>query len=78
MKYGATIKLLMEWIPNKLQCWLNDSLPTEMTYVTGVWRGMPVIDIHLTADNAENLMAIRAAFNAMIEAKGYGPDANKK
>lgn len=61
------------WVPQILQEWLSGSLPVDLTVKAGKWRGVRVLVVTIEADSAENLEAKRRAFNAMIEAKGYGP-----
>lgn len=78
MKYKSQIQLITGWVPQILQEWLSGSLPVDMTVKAGKWRGVRVLVVTIEADSAENLEAKRRAFNAMIEARGYGPDANKK
>lgn len=36
-----------------------------------------MVRVEIKASTREDLEAKRKAFNAMIEAQGYGPDANK-
>lgn len=40
----------------------------------GEWQGCSVICISIAANDAQDLWLKRAAFNAMIEAQGYGLD----
>lgn len=73
MKYKSQIQLMTGWVPQILQEWLGGSLPVDLTVKAGKWRGVRVLVVTIEADSAENLEAKRRAFNAMIEAKGYGP-----
>lgn len=73
MKYKSQIQLMTGWVPQILQEWLSGSLPVDLTVKAGKWRGVRVLVVTIEADSAENLEAKRRAFNAMIEAKGYGP-----
>ncbi|MCM1380130.1 MAG: hypothetical protein NC044_08650 [Prevotella sp.] len=73
MKYKSEIQLITRWVPQILQEWLSGSLPVDLTLRAGKWRGMRVLVVTIEADSAESLEAKRRAFNAMIEAKGYGP-----
>lgn len=40
-------------------------------------HGAKMVRVEIKASTREDLEAKRKAFNAMIEAQGYGPDANK-
>lgn len=78
MKYRSQIQLITGWVPQILHEWINESLPVDLTVKAGKWHGARVLIVTIEANSAENLEAKRWAFNAMIEAKGYGPGANKK
>ena len=78
MKYKSQIQLITGWVPKILQEWINESLPVDLTVKAGKWHGARVLIVSIEANSAEDLEAKRRAFNAMIEAKGYGPGANKK
>lgn len=79
MSYGTQIKLMTSWIPQPLQNWLINSLPViDLMAWYGEWRGFSVICISIDANDAQDLWLKREALNAMIEAQGYGPGANKK
>lgn len=78
MKYKSQLQLITGWVPQILQEWLNDSLPVDLTVKAGKWRGVRVLVVTIEANTPEDLETKRRAFNAMIEAKGYGPDANKQ
>lgn len=72
MRYKATIQLITGWVPQILQEWLNEGLPVDITVKAGKWRGARVLNVKIEANTLEDLEAKRRAFNAMIEAKGYG------
>lgn len=78
MKYEATITLMAEYVPRLLNEWLAESLPVDLTVKAGRWKGLRVIKVTIEAQTPDDLMAKSKAFNAMIEAKGYGPRANQK
>ncbi len=78
MKHKSQIQLITGWVPQILQEWITESLPVDLTVKAGKWRGVRVLLVTIEANTAEDLEAKRRAFNAMIEAKGYGPGANKK
>lgn len=73
MKYKSQIQLMTGWMPQILQEWLSESLPVDLTVKAGKWHGARVLVVTIEANTAEDLEAKRRAFNAMIEAKGYGP-----
>lgn len=73
MKYKR--QLITGWVPRILQEWLNESLPVDdLTVKAGKWRRARVLVVTIEASTAEDLEAKRRAFNALIEAKGYGPE----
>ena len=78
MKYKSQIQLITGWVPQILQEWLNENLPVDLTIKAEKWHGARVLVVTIEANTAEDIEAKRRAFNAMIEAKGYGPEANKK
>ncbi len=78
MKVEKTITLMADWVPLLLNDWLSGNLPVDLSVLPGRWNGFRVIKVTIEAQTFENLMAKIRAFNAMIEAKGYGPRANKK
>lgn len=78
MKYKSQMQLITGWVPQILQEWLNESLPVDLTVKAGKWRRARVLVVTIEANTAEDMEAKRRAFYAMIEAKGYGPEANKK
>lgn len=73
MKYKTQIQLITGWVPQILQEWIKENLPVDLTVKAGKWHGARVLVVTIEANTAENLEAKRRAFNAMIEAKGYGP-----
>lgn len=78
MKYKSQIQLITGWVPQILQEWINESLPVDLTVKAGKWHGARVLIVSIEANSAEDLEAKRRAFNAMIEAQGYGPGTYKK
>lgn len=78
MMYKAKFHIMAGWVPQLLRDWLEESLPVDLTVKPGRWKGVRTIVVTIEATDAESLHAKREAFNAMIEAKGYGPEANKK
>lgn len=78
MKVEKTITLMAEYVPQLLNDWLTGNLPVDLSVLPGRWKGLRVIRVTIEAQTPEDLMAKSKAFNAMIEAQGYGPDANKK
>lgn len=54
---------------------MQENMPVDLRVLPGRWKGFRVT---IEAQNMENLRAKIQAFNAMIEAQGYGPDANKQ
>lgn len=78
MSYRTEIQLIAKWVPAILNEWLAEDMPLDLAVRPGRWKGMRTLVVMIEAETAENLEAIRQAFNTMIEAKGYGPGANKK
>ena len=78
MKVEKTLTLTAEYVPQLLNDWLAGSLPVDLSVLPGRWKGFRVIRVTIEAQTTENLTAKIRAFNAMIEAQGYGPGANKK
>lgn len=78
MKVEKTITLMSHWVPLLLNDWLSENLPVDISVLPGQWNGFRVIKVTIEAQTIENLRAKIRAFNAMIEAQGYGPGANKK
>lgn len=78
MKVEKTITLMADWVPLLLSDWLSGNLPVDLSVLPGRWNGFRVVKVTIEAQTFENIMAKIRAFNAMIEAKGYGPGANKK
>lgn len=44
----------------------------DLIVKAGKWHGARVLNVIITGSTPENVEAKRRAFNAMIEAKGYG------
>lgn len=78
MKVEKTITLMADWVPLLLNDWLSGNIPVDLSVMPGRWNGFRVIKVTIEAQTFENLRAKIRAFNVMIEAKGYGPRANKK
>lgn len=78
MKVEKTITLMADWVPLLLNDWLSENLPVDLSVLPGRWHGFRVIKVTIEAQTFENLITKIRAFNAMIEAKGYGPRANKQ
>ncbi|MCM1220899.1 MAG: hypothetical protein NC548_41075 [Lachnospiraceae bacterium] len=74
LKYSSTFELIPWWVPEVLQTWLEEGWACDLT----VSRKNHRVQVTITASTSEDLAAKREAFNKMIEAKGYGPEANKK
>ena len=72
MTYKAQIQLIAGWVPQLLRDWLEENLPVDLTVKAGKWHGARVLVVTIEAGTTESLEAKRRAFNAMIEAKGYG------
>lgn len=72
MTYKAQIQLIAGWVPQLLRDWLEENLPVDLTVKAGKWHGARVLVVTIEAGTPESLEAKRRAFNAMIEAKGYG------
>lgn len=73
MKYKSQIQLITGWVPQILQKWITESLPVDLTVKADKWHGTRVLVVTIEANTAEDMEAKRQAFNAMIEANGYGP-----
>lgn len=78
MKVEKTITLMAEYVPKLLNAWMQEYMPVDLRALPGRWKGFRVFRVTIEAQNMENLRAKIQAFNAMIEAQGYGPDANKQ
>lgn len=72
MNYSATIQLISGWTPQALKDWLDEGWAVDLTVKAGKWRGARVLNVIITGSTREDVEAKRKAFNAMIEAKGYG------
>ncbi len=69
---------MADYVPQLLNDWLCGNLPVDLSVLPGRWKGFRVVKVTIEAQTREDLRAKIKAFNAMIEAKGYGPGANKK
>lgn len=78
-KFRAKFELMPGWVPPVLQEWLEQGWTYDITVkrVKG-HHGSNMVLVEIEASSSEDLAAKRKALNAMIEAKGYGPEANKK
>lgn len=72
MKYKAHFDMVAGWTPQMLQDWLEEGWLCDIRIKRTTWRRCKVIRIEIEAATVEDLAAKRKAFNAMIEAKGYG------
>lgn len=72
MKHKAHFDMVAGWTPQMLQDWLEEGWLCDIRIKRATWRRCKVIRIEIEAATAEDLEAKRKAFNAMIEAKGYG------
>lgn len=76
MNYSTTIQLIDGWTPQTLKDWLDEGWTCDITVkrVKGCY-GPKTVRVMIEASTTEDLAAKRKALNAMIEAKGYGPEA---
>lgn len=76
LKYSSTFELMPGWVPEVLQTWLEEGWTCDITVkrVKGCY-GPKTVRVMIEASTTEDLAAKRKALNAMIEAKGYGPEA---
>ncbi len=72
MKYKAHFDIVAGWTPQVLQDWLEEGWLCDITVRRATWRRCKIIRVEIQAGTPEDLEAKRRAFNAMIEAKGYG------
>lgn len=72
MKYKAHFDMVAGWTPRVLQDWLEEGWLCDIRVRRTTWHRCNVIHIEIEANTAEDLEAKCRAFNAMIEAKGYG------
>lgn len=72
MKYKAHFDIVAGWTPRMLQDWLEEGWLCDIRIKRVTWRRCKMIRVEIEANTAGNLEAKRRAFNAMIEAKGYG------
>lgn len=77
MTYVTTIPLMPGWLPVVMTEWLEQGQVFDMTVRRRRIRGRRQVEVVLEASTPEDLTAKRTAFNHMIEAAGYGPEANK-
>ncbi len=73
MKVEKTITLMADYVPQLLSDWMSENLPVDISVLPGRWKGFRVVKVTIEAQTVDNLTAKIRAFNAMIEAKGYGP-----
>lgn len=75
-KFRAEFDLMPSWLPQVLQDWLEEGWTCDITVkrVKGCY-GPKTVRVMIEASTTEDLAAKRKALNAMIEAKGYGPEA---
>ncbi len=71
-KFRAEFDLMPSWLPQVLQDWLEEGWTCDLIVKAGKWHGARVLNVIITGSTPENVEAKRRAFNAMIEAKGYG------
>ena len=77
MNYSATIQLINGWTPQTLKDWLDEGCTCDLTVKAGKWHGARVLNVIITGSPRADVEAKRRAFNAMIEAKGYGPQVSR-
>lgn len=78
-RFRTQFDLMPFWVPQVLQDWLDQGWTYDITVKRVKGRhGANLVRVEIEASTSEELAAKRKAFNAMIEAKGYGPGANKK
>lgn len=73
-RYRAKFDLVPFWVPQVLQDWLEEGWTCDITVKRVKGRhGANLVRVEIEASTSEDLAAKRKALNAMIEAKGYGP-----
>ncbi len=79
LRYRVQFDLIPSWVPQVLQDWLEQGWTCDITVrrVNGYY-GPKTVRVTIEASTNEDLDAKRRALNAMIEAKGYGPDAPRE
>lgn len=77
MNYSTTIQLIDGWTPQTLKDWLDEGWTCDLIVKAGKWHGARVLNVIITGNTREDVETKRRAFNAMIEAKGYGIPAKK-
>lgn len=78
MRLEKTINIMADYVPELLNDWLRGNLPVDISVLSGRWKGFRVVKVTFEAHDLDDLSAKIKAFNAMIEAKGYGPEAKQK
>lgn len=75
-RYRTCFELVPFWVPQELQEWLEQGWTYDITVkrVKGCY-GAKTVRVEIETSTSEDLAAKRKALNAMIEARGYGPDA---
>lgn len=78
-RFRAQFDLMPGWVPQTLQDWLVECRTSDITVkrVKG-YHSTILLRVEIEASTEDDLRAKRWAFNAMIEAQGYGPDALRK
>ena len=75
-KFRAEFDLMPSWLPQLLQDWLEQGWTGDITVKRGKGcYGPKTVRVMIEASTSEDLAAKRKALNAMIEAKGYDPEA---
>lgn len=75
-RFRAQFDLMPGWVPQVLQEWLEQGWTCDITVKRVKGRyGANMVRVMIEASTTEDLAAKRKALNAMIEAKGYGPEA---
>lgn len=77
MTYATIIPLMPGWLPVVVTEWLEQGQVFDMTVRRRRICGKRQVEVVLEASTPEDLAAKRTAFNHMIEAAGYGPEASK-
>ncbi len=75
-RYRAQFELMPSWTPQVLQDWLEQGWTCDIIVKRKKGRyGANTVLVEIEASTSEDLAAKRKALNAMIEARGYGPEA---
>lgn len=72
MNYKTYIHLISGWTPQTIKDWLDEGWTVDLTVKAERYHGARVLIVKITGSTREDVEAKRRAFNAMIEAKGYG------